>query len=364
MAADQDDAAEKSHEPSTRKLEEARKRGEVPRSTDLATAAAYAGLLLALVAGGGWAVERAGGALAGLVGHADALAPLFFEGPAAAPAGAFAAALAGPIALWLGLPGLAALLALIAQRAVTVTPSKLAPKLDRISPIAGAKNKFGRKGLFEFAKSTVKLFIFTLCLALFLADRLPRVLASLRSPPGPASAEMARMMVEFLGLVLVISIVIGAVDLLWQHAEHRRRNRMSHKELRDENKESEGDPYLKQARRGRAEALATNRMLQDVPQADVVIVNPTRVAVALRWSRESGSAPVCVAKGVGEIAARIRELAAEAGVPIRRDPPTARALWATVVIGEEIAPEHYRPVAAAIRFAEDMRARARTRGRA
>lgn len=363
MQQGQDDAAEKSHEPSPRKLEEARRRGEVPRSADVAGAAAYGGLLLAFAAGGAWAVDRAGRALAELVGRADALAPLLFEGSARAPTGVLAGALAGPLALWLGLPGLAALAALIAQRAVTVTPSKLALQPGRISPVAGARNKFGRNGLFEFAKSTAKLVIFTLCLALFLADRLPRVLASLRGPPGPATAEMGRLMVEFLALVFVISAVLGAADFFWQRAEHRRRHRMSHKELRDETREAEGDPWLKQERRGRAEALATNRMLEEVPRADVVIVNPTHVAVALRWSREAGSAPVCVAKGVGEIAARIRERAAEAGVPVRRDPPTARALHATVALGAEIAPEHYRPVAAAIRFAEDMRARARARGR-
>jgi flagellar biosynthetic protein FlhB len=102
-------------------------------------------------------------------------------------------------------------------------------------------------------------------------------------------------------------------------------------------------------------------MLADVPKADVVIVNPTHYAVALRWDRESRRAPVCVAKGVDEVAARIREAAAMAGVPVRSDPPTARALHASVEIGREILPEHYAPVAAAIRFAEKMRRRARER---
>jgi flagellar biosynthetic protein FlhB len=104
-------------------------------------------------------------------------------------------------------------------------------------------------------------------------------------------------------------------------------------------------------------------MLADVPKADVVIVNPTHFAVALKWSRRKGAAPVCVAKGVDEVAARIRAAAAEAGVPIHRDPPTARALHATVNLGEEVRPEHYRAVAAAIRFAERMRSRARAAGR-
>jgi flagellar biosynthetic protein FlhB len=134
---------------------------------------------------------------------------------------------------------------------------------------------------------------------------------------------------------------------------------MSRKELMDETKDSEGDPVMKQQRRQRAYDIATNRMMADVPKADVVIVNPRHYAVALRWDRTAGGAPVCVAKGVDEVALRIRTVAMEAGVPIRQDPPTARALHASVEIGAEIRPEHYRPVAAAIRFAEAVRKRAR-----
>ena len=130
---------------------------------------------------------------------------------------------------------------------------------------------------------------------------------------------------------------------------------MSFQEMRDEARESEGDPHLKQERRRRANDIASNRMLLDVPKADVVIVNPTHYAVALHWSRKKGEAPVCVAKGADEIAARIRELAAEHGVPLHRDPATARALFAMTEIGSEIAPEHYKAVAAAVRFAETMR---------
>ena len=127
----------------------------------------------------------------------------------------------------------------------------------------------------------------------------------------------------------------------------------------DEAKASEGDPHVKQQRRQKGYEIAMNQMLADVPKADVVVVNPTHYAVALKWSRLPGEAPVCVAKGVDEIAAQIREVAMEAGVPIHRDPPTARAIHATVRIGEEIRPEHYQAIAAAIRFAEKMRARMR-----
>jgi flagellar biosynthetic protein FlhB len=116
---------------------------------------------------------------------------------------------------------------------------------------------------------------------------------------------------------------------------------------------------MKAHRRQRGYDIATNRMLVDGAKADVVVVNPTHYAVALTWSRASGRAPVCVAKGVDAIAARIRERAVEAGVPLHSDPATARALFASVEIGAEISPDHYRSVAAAIRFAEAMRKKAR-----
>jgi flagellar biosynthetic protein FlhB len=118
---------------------------------------------------------------------------------------------------------------------------------------------------------------------------------------------------------------------------------------------------MKQERRQRAYDIAMNQMMADIPEADVVIVNPTHYAVALKWDRARGTAPKCVAKGVDEIAAKIREIAAEHGVALHSDPPTARAIHATVEIGDEIRPEHYRAVAAAIRFAEAMRKKARRR---
>jgi flagellar biosynthetic protein FlhB len=172
---------------------------------------------------------------------------------------------------------------------------------------------------------------------------------------------MLEMAGRFMIIVFLVMVVLGSVDLAWQHAEHQRKHRMSRKEMTDEQKESEGDPYLKGRRRDKGIEIATNRMMAEVPKADVVIVNPTHFAVALKWDRETGSAPVCVAKGVDEVALRIRATAMEAGVPVRHDPPTARVLYRMVDIDQEIAPEHYRAVAVAIRFADRVRGRAEPR---
>lgn len=357
-----DGGGEKTHEPTPQKLEEARRKGDVPKSNDVAVAAAYLGLLAALLAVGASAARGSGEVLAGILGGADRL-----EGRVLGPGGAglsarltFAAL--APLAPIFLVPMAASLVAFLAQRAVVAAPDKLVPKLSRISLISNAKNKFGPTGLVEFAKSTVKLVAISTILTLFLLAETDRIAALLRADPLAMGAEMMRVGMALLSVIAAVAVVIGAADLLWQRFDHARKNRMSHQELKEEHKRTEGDPHMKSQRQQRGRAIATNRMLLDVPKADVVLTNPTHVAVALQWSRAPGSAPVCVAKGEDEIAAAIRRTAAEHGVPIHHDPPTARALNATVEIGEEIRPDHYKAVAAAIRYAEQMRAMARARG--
>lgn len=356
----EDDSAEKEHEPTQKKLDDARDRGELVRSTELATAAGYGGFLLAALGTG--AIALTGFSETGMVmlDQADRLSFAILGGGGAMATGMIGRAIL-PALPFLLLPGGAVLAVLLAQRAITFTPDKLMPKLSRIDPIANAKQKFGREGLFEFAKSAVKLILVSVLLLAFLGSRLPVALGAQAVAPAMAATAMMRLIVGFLVMVLAISAAMGGVDYLWQHFEHRRRNRMSRQDVLDELKQSEGDPYMRQQRRQRGQAIATNKMMTDVPKADVVIVNPTHYAVALRWNRASRRAPVCVAKGVDEVAARIRAAAATAGVPIHSDPVTARALHAGVEIGQEIRPEHYAPVAAAIRFAEKMRKRARER---
>jgi len=340
----EDDEADKEHEASQQKLDRARKDGDLPRSVDLQTAAAF---LLALFSFGAWAVDRAGTAGMVLLDQADRLSAQITRGGTGPIAGAVLAFAGPPLALLLVAP-LVVLALLFTTRGIVFAPAKLAPKLSRISVLSGARQKFGIEGLVEFAKNTVKLGIVALILYNFLAGRLEDILASLYLTPAMSAALMARLTVEFLFLVFLIQLAIGGVDYLWQLFRHRQRQRMSRKEMMDEFKESEGDPHLKSARRQRAQEVATNRMLTDVASANVVVVNPTHYAVALKWDRGKGGAPICVAKGVDQIAARIRERAAEHGVPL-------------LEIGQEIRAEHYRAVAAAIRFAEAMRRKARTR---
>jgi flagellar biosynthesis protein FlhB len=360
MSASEDDDADKEHDASPQKLDQARKDGDIPRSVDLQTAMASGGFLLALSGLGSWAVERAGTTGMVMLDQADRLSTLAIAGGSGSVGGMLVAFAAPPLALMLAAPALV-LGFLFATRGLVFAPAKLAPKLSRISPMATARQKFGLDGLVEFGKSALKLCLVSAILYLFLVARLEDILASLYLTPAMSAALLARLTLKFLLILLLIQLALGAVDYLWQIYSHARRHRMSRKEMMDEFKESEGDPHLKSARRQRAQEVATNRMLTDVAEADVVVVNPTHFAVALKWDRKRGGAPVCVAKGVDEIARKIRERAAENGVPIHSDPPTARAIHASVEIGQQIRVEHYRAVAAAIRFADTMRRKARKR---
>jgi flagellar biosynthetic protein FlhB len=358
--ADKDDDTEKSHDPTQHKIDEARKKGDVARSADLDTAATYGGILLVTLAVGAWSTDLAGSVLRHLIEHATELSRVLFDGSASSALKGLLLSLLTAFAAWFLVPALMALLSTIAQRSFVMAPDKIRPRISRINPVQNAKNKFGANGLFEFAKSFVKLVLFSSVLGFYLSVRLSDMAGAIRADARMVGALMAQMMVEFLAVVLAIAVLIGAVDFLWHRFDHRRKLRMSYREIKEEHRQHEGDPHMKQERRQRGNKLAMDQMMSAIPTADVVIVNPTHFAVALKWSRLPGSAPECVAKGKDHIALVMRDRAYEVGVPVRQDPPTARALFGTTEVGQEISPDHYRAVAAAIRFADTMRRRAKT----
>lgn len=358
MSGQQDDA-DKTLEPTQHKLDEARKKGELARSTDLTAAAAYLGFLIAGVTVGVQSVSYVSTRLMVLLDQASGISKLLFAGHAATPVGGIMGGVSMGLLAWFTIPAGLALLTLFATHTIVFTPSKLSFKGSRINPISNAKNKYGLSGLFEFAKSLLKLIVYSVVLGVFLKWRLPALQGALYAEPGGIGALLGQFLIEFMVVVCIMALAIGALDFLWQRFDHRRKNMMSHQEVRDEVKQQEGDPHMKNERRARGAQIASEQMMADVPTADVIVVNPTHYAVALKWSRAPGAAPECVAKGVDHMALAIRDLASEHGVPIRHDPPTARALYATTQIGEQIDPDHYRAVAAAIRFAETIRHRAR-----
>ena len=355
----QDDGAERSHEATPQKLEDARRKGEIVKSQDVSTWAAYLGTLLCLAL----VAPEVGRRMANLGGTLLQDADLLSRPLRTATPGRGGAVLADALLDTTLLVAPAAVLviaALAAQRAFVAAPTKLAFKMSRISVVANAKNKFGPTGLFEFAKSGAKMLIFAALLGWFLVRHADRMVAAAASDPRAIPGMLPQLLFEFAIGVTLVSGAIAVVDYFWQHHSHMAKNRMTRQEVLDEMKQSEGDPALKGRRRQKAQDIAMNRMIHDVPDATVVVVNPTHYAVALRWSPLDPSPPVCVAKGMDAIAARIREAATAADVPIFSDPPTARALHATVEVGSPIEREHFAAVAAAIRFARALDGAART----
>jgi flagellar biosynthetic protein FlhB len=353
------DGAERSHEATPQKLEEARRKGEIVKSQDLAVAASYLGVLacLFLLAP---AIGRRMADLGGtLLSQADVLSRPLREG-GAGRAGAILGETLWITTLLMAAPAALVVVVLLAQRAFVVAPTKLAPKLQRISIVANAGNKFGPTGLFEFAKSAAKMAILGAILTIFLIRNADRIVSAAALDPRSVPSLLADVLIDFAIPVTLVMMAIAAIDYAWQRHSHLSKNRMTRQEVMDEMKRSEGDPQLKAQRRQRAQEIAMNTMLSDVPGATVVVTNPTHYAVALKWSPTDPSPPVCVAKGVDAIAARIREAAEGAGVPLFPDPPTARALHAEVEVGDPIDRAHFAAVAAAIRFARELSQEGRT----
>jgi len=359
VSGENDSASEKTHEATPRRLEKAREEGDLPRSQDAQTFAAYLGFGAAVLLAGGWAAGQLGGALMPFLERPQDLARQFASVGAGDATLALLGRIGPPVLALVAAPAAMILALLIAQRSIVFAPSRIQPKLSRLSPIENAKNKYGIRGMVEFVKSAVKLGALGIVLSITVwgeADRLPQYVQIDARFTGQLLAHQFRLVMTG---VLLTAGLLAFFDLLWQRFDHLKRLRMSHQELKDESKQAEGDPHIRARRRDRARQIANNRMLLAVPEADVVIANPTHYAVALKWPRHDGSAPVCLAKGIDEIALAIRARAEQAGVPVQTDPPTARSIHGLVEIGQEIRPEHYQAVAAAIIFADEMRRKAR-----
>lgn len=344
--------------PTAQRLQRARTEGDVVYSMEITVAATYAAFYVVVIMAGGWSLAQVTHILSTFLRRPEDIGAALLS-PRSGYFERFIVDICVAMAPVFGALALATIASLVTQQAVTFSLKKIKPKLSRLSIIDNAKQKYGPDGLFEFAKNAAKLTAVIAILVFGLKDRIMDLPELTLLPAQAFPSIMQREAALFLGLVTLAAVLIAAIDLPWKIAQHRKKLMMTHEEVRKESRESEGDPAMKGARRERANAIARNRMMADVPTANVVIVNPTHYAVALKWDREKGAAPVCVAKGVDAVAARIREVAAEAGVPIRRDPPTARSIFAAVDIGREIKREHYAAVAAAIHYADEIAKKAK-----
>ncbi|MEM8869757.1 MAG: flagellar type III secretion system protein FlhB [Pseudomonadota bacterium] len=353
---------EKTFDPTPKRLEDARRRGDIAKSEEITGAAVYIGFFVVAVGGGAMLMGEAAAVLSAFLSRSDLLTGVILGPGGGEVMGQMLAASMAPLLPFFAVPALGAIIGLLGQRAIVFATERIRPKPSKLSPLGQIKQKFGPTGLVDFLKRVVKLCAVSITAYLILRAELDVVIGSVRGSPGAVTELLFELILALLIGVTLMACAIAAVDYSWVQFDHIRKQKMSLQEVRDESKESDGDPTLKAKRRRRGEEIATNKMLAEVPKADVVLVNPIHIAIALKWARTPGSAPACVAKGKGEVANRIREVAEEAGVPIHQDVPTARALYDLIELDQEVPPEHYRAVAVAIRFAEDMRSRMRARG--
>lgn len=329
-----------------RRIIRAREEGSVAFSRELPMLAGLAAATLVLATAGPSLCEALLGQLAGVLEHAGSLTLADRGSATLAPALAMILRAIAPIAgaALLGGVGVA-----ILQTGFLFHPQAIAPDPGRLAPGRWLRRIASPEGLFEQAKSLAKLAVIGLAIWHVLAGDLPTIAESADRSPVAIVLGARKELLAVLTPVLAALAGIALLDLLWVRLRHTRGLRMSREEVRQELKETEGDPHIKARIRQIRGARAKRRMLGAVKKATVVVTNPTHYAVALAYERGKNAAPRVVAKGVDTMAARIRELAIEHRVPVVANPPLARALY-QVEIDTEIAPEHYKAVAEIIAY--------------
>ncbi|MDB5426037.1 MAG: flhB [Phenylobacterium sp.] len=342
------DAASRTEEPTPRKLEQARERGEVVKTPDLAALASLAAAASVVALAGPGFCNNMVVALRPFLAEPDAMVlagqggvhVLYMSLLAAAPpmAAVFAAACAAGVA------------ANLLQTGFMFTPEKLAFDPSKLSLAAGFKRVFGLDGVMQFAKSLVKVTLTGALAWWVLNPHLPELENLSGMEPIAMMGFAADILRRLVFAVAAFLLIVAGADWFWQRQRFMARMRMSKEEIKEDYKQAEGDPHIKARQKQLRHERARRRMIQAVPEATVVVMNPTHYAVALKYDANETPAPMCVAKGMDTLALKIREIAEAAGVPVIEDPPLARALYAAVDVDEIIPPAHYEAVARIIGF--------------
>lgn len=345
--AEDSDSSDKTEDPTQKRLDDAHERGDVAKSQEVNTWFMIAGGTLVLSSFGASAGQGILAPLRNLVANA-AVMPTD---------GASLIALTGQIGLALlaalGVPFLLLMLAAAAGNMVQHRPvwsaEALKPKLSKLSPLAGAKRLFGKQAAANFAKGLFKIVLLGAVMLAILWPQRNRLEPMVRQDPATLLGETTGLTLQLLAAAVALLAIVAIADFLFQYRQWFQKQKMSMQEMKEEFKQSEGDPHIKARIRQLRMARMRRRMMAAVPQASVVITNPTHFAVALKYERGM-SAPVCVAKGTDLIAFKIREVAGAHDIPIVENVPLARALHAAIDIDEEIPVEHYQAVAEVIGF--------------
>jgi flagellar biosynthetic protein FlhB len=345
--AEQADNTERTEDPSQKRLDDALERGDVVKSQEVSTWFVIAGATLILMVFASSAGNSIATTFRGLVANSYAIRT---DGPGLLQ---LASKIGFEVVAAVAIPLLVLVLAAVAgnliQHRLVWSLGALAPKLSKISPLAGLQRMFSKQALVNFVKGLLKLALIGAIMAAVLWPERQRLEGLVAVDPAGVLPIAQSLSLNMLGAVVAILALIAAADYLFQYQQWFARQKMSLRELKEEYRQTEGDPLIKAKIRQLRQLRAKKRMMAAVPKASVVITNPTHFAVALQYERGM-TAPLCVAKGADAIARKIREVAEAHGIPIVENPLLARALHATVEIDQEIPPEHYQAVAEVIGY--------------
>jgi len=338
-----EERGERTEQPTQRARERARQRGDIPHSTELSSAGilliGFIGMLFTMSI---W-ISSGQELMSFCLGNFHVndmtgrdIATLF------AWALAISVRMVWPVFAGVVIGGL---LINFAQTKGNISTEKLKPSLNKLNPITNAKNLFSMKRLVEALKSIIKISLAVVIGYSVIHGNLDRITVAGLKGPAQYIHTFGALAFE-LGVKIILAFMILAIfDYMYQRWEHEKKLKMSHQEVKEDYKQTEGDPLIKQRLRQRQRQIAMTRMLREVPRADVVVTNPTEVAVALRFDELTMPAPTIVAKGKGRIAERIRALAEQFDVPVYPAPPLARALYAACDVGDLIPFELYKSIA-------------------
>jgi flagellar biosynthetic protein FlhB len=350
--ADEHDDTERSEDPTQKRLDEALERGDVVKSQEVNTWFVLATATLILLSFSGSMSSAILTMLRGILANAHGI-PVDGRGLVQTMQTLGIATVAA-VALPFGLLALAAVVGNVIQHRLVWSAESLKPKLSKISLGAGFKRLFSKIALANFVKGLVKLALIGTVMTVILWPKRHQLDGLVTMDPAVVLPLVKSMSLELLGTVIAILAIVAAADYLFQYRTWYNRQKMSLREMKEEFKQTEGDPAIKAKIRQLRQQRAKKRMMAEVPKASVIITNPTHYAVALQYDKGM-NAPVCLAKGVDNLALKIREVAAAHNIPIVENPPLARALHATVEMDEEIPPEHYKAVAEVIGYVMRLR---------
>jgi len=342
------DDSSKTEDPTPKRLEEARRKGQVAMSREMNSWVMLLTVTLLIVA-----------FASTMMGQTMDMLKIYLEQPEALSGvpGGLSAVLGGAalgIMKIMAFPFLCLMVAAIAGPFLQVGPlfsaEAIQPDLGKISIVKGWGRLFSMRSIVELVKGVLKLAIVATVAVVMLMPFLRSVEHMVGLPVPLIMGEMKILVVRMMTGVLIVYLIIAVIDLVYQRVEFMKKLRMTKQELKEEYRQTEGDPQVKSKLRQLRAQKARQRMMQNVPKADVVITNPTHFAIALQYNPDTMEAPLCLAKGMDNIALKIREKAREANITIYESPPLARALYDTVEVDETIPPEHYKAVAQIISF--------------